>query len=120
MDIKLVVVGSRTFKKKKLLYSYIDKLRKKCTVVEIISGGAKGADIFAECYAKDNNIPFKLFKPKWNQYGNYAGLKRNIEMVLEGDKVLAFWDGKSKGTKHTIKKAILHDKLLKIIWFEKK
>ena len=37
-----------------------------------------------------------------DKYGKRAGFIRNCEMVDCCDGVVVFWDGKSKGTKHTI------------------
>jgi len=44
--------------------------------------------------------------------GNY--LSRNIEMVKECDAVIAFWNGFSYGTAHTIAQARLHNKRVDI------
>ena len=35
----------------------------------------------------------------WNVYGKSAGYRRNVEMGLYGDALIAFWDGFSKGTR---------------------
>ncbi len=58
------------------------------------------ADVHAEVWAKENEVEIKHFP---SHSGNY--LKRNIEMVDElsdKDLVIAFWDGFSYGTAHTI------------------
>ena len=68
----------------------------------IVSGGAKGADSLAERFAKENSIPFKVFHAEWDVYGKSAGYKRNLQIINECDVVIAFWDGCSKGTKHSI------------------
>ena len=39
------------------------------------------------------------------RYGKAAGVLRNEEMVKDYDAVIAFWDGKSKGTLSTIRYA---------------
>ena len=62
------------------------------------------ADVYAEEWVKENNQEIKHFP---STSGNY--LKRNIEMVKElekGDYVLAFWNGFSYGTAHTIATAV--------------
>lgn len=51
-----------------------------------------------------NNIKFTVFLPDYNKYGKAAPLKRNLEIIDYSDIVLAFWDGKSHGTRHVIKK----------------
>ena len=40
--------------------------------------------------------------PDWDKYGKSAGYIRNTEMAEAGDILVAFWDGKSKGTEHMI------------------
>lgn len=81
------------------LDNYLDKDKIGC----VVSGGANGVDTIAEKWAKSNNIEFVAFLPDWNTYGKRAGLKRNEDMVKFSDFTVAFWDGKSKGTKYSIK-----------------
>lgn len=100
--MKLAIVGSRTFNKYGLLLSAIKEIP---DITEIVSGGAKGADSLAERYAKENNIPLKVFLPDWDTFGRSAGYIRNKQIVDYCAKVLAFWDGISKGTNHSIKLA---------------
>ena len=68
----------------------------------IVSGGAKGADTYAREYAMNNNIPLIEFLPDYQKYGRKAPLMRNLQIVDNCDFLLAFWDGKSRGTKFTI------------------
>jgi hypothetical protein len=74
----------------------------------LISGGAKGADNFAEEWAEQGFIPIQVFEADWKKYGKGAGYVRNEEMAIEGDVLAAFWDGKSRGTKHMIDLALKH------------
>lgn len=71
---------------------------------EIISGGAKGIDTCAREYAGTHNIKLTEFLPEYEKYGKGAPLKRNITIIENADIVLAFWDGKSKGTRFVIDK----------------
>lgn len=68
----------------------------------IVSGGATGVDKLAEEYADKKRISKLILQPQYELYGRAAPLKRNDLMVNVCNKVLIFWDGKSKGTKHTI------------------
>lgn len=65
---------------------------------EIISGGASGIDTCAMNYAKSKGIPFIEIKPDYKKYGRAAPIVRNKEIVSLADKIIAIWDGKSKGT----------------------
>lgn len=71
-------------------------------VTEVITGGARGVDKAAELWAKSKGIPCTVYLPDWDQFGKSAGMRRNIEMVLAADAVIAVWDMQSKGTKHSI------------------
>ena len=110
--MKIAVVGSREFKEEGLI---LDILSSELTPGDtLISGGARGVDTFAEealsainqGYAPDGQISKHIFKPDWDKYGKRAGFLRNELIINEADKVIAFWDGESKGTKHSIDLAI--------------
>jgi len=103
--MKVIVAGTRNFNDYALLKSELDKLLQPLLPVTIFSGGAPGADTMAEVYATENNIPFVRFVADWGKYGKSAGPIRNAEMAEDADAIIAFWDGKSAGTKDMIKKA---------------
>ncbi len=92
----LMIAGSRSINNIDIS-KYIPK-----DTTHIISGGAKGVDTLAEQYADKHKISKTILRPRYDLYKKGAPLKRNNEMVDICDKVIAFWDGKSKGTKHTI------------------
>ena len=97
IGMKVAVVGSRGLSVSNLG----DYLPKETT--EIISGGAKGVDTSARLYAQANGIKLTEFLPDYEKYpGKIAPLKRNILIIEAADLVLAFWDGKSRGTKFVI------------------
>lgn len=56
-------------------------------------------------YAINNNIKLTEFLPDYKKYGKSAPLIRNIEIINYTDVILAFWDGKSRGTKYVIENA---------------
>ena len=72
---------------------------------EIVSGGAVGVDCCAAEYAKENGIRLTEFMPQYERYGRAAPIVRNKEIVDYSDKIIAFWDGNSKGTLSVIKYA---------------
>ena len=53
--MKLIIAGGRNFENYDLLCEAVDKLTSTFSEVEIVSGGAKGADLLGEHYAIDNN-----------------------------------------------------------------
>ena len=122
--MKLAIVGSRTFNTYKhyaLLsntihyhfryYSYI------ANNLRLVSGGARGADTLAERFAKERDLGIIVYKPDWDKHGRIAGFIRNQQIVDTCDMVLAFWDGKSKGTQDTINKAKKAKKPTFIVYF---
>jgi len=99
--MKLLIAGSRNFCSEEnynLLCSEVEKLE----FSSIISGGAKGADTLAERYAFERNIPIEIIKPEWEKFGKKAGFIRNELMWEMCDFGIVFWDGRSKGTKHSL------------------
>jgi hypothetical protein len=109
--IRLAVVGSRSFRDCK----FMKEILQWYDVQQIISGGAHGADQHAATYANEHGIPLKELKPDWG-YGKSAGFRRNEQIVDACDEVVAFWDGKSRGTKHTINLAEEKGKPVSIYW----
>lgn len=110
--VRVIVAGTRYFNDveymRKHLTAIITDLRKiyPDAIIEIVSGGAKGADWLAEKYAEYYGFALKRMPANWNQYGSAAGPIRNKEMLdyaCEKIPVLAaFWDGKSSGTRNMI------------------
>ena len=56
-------------------------------------------------FANENNVEMIVFKPDFEKFGRGAALARNTQIIQKSDVVFAFWDGKSKGTHDSIKKA---------------
>jgi hypothetical protein len=111
----LAIVGSRKFENFELLKNVVDIICTKNDITKIISGCASGADKLAEKYALENNILFEKFSAEWKKYQLAAGKIRNTVIAENCDILIAFWDGKSKGTLDTIKKAQKLNKIVKII-----
>lgn len=100
--MKLAIVGSRTFTNYELLHKIILANYKIKDIGEIISGGAIGSDTLAERFAKQYSIKITVLKPDWKKFGRGAGVIRNRDIINEATHVIAFWDGKSPGTKNSI------------------
>ncbi len=100
--MKLAVIGSRGFNDFNLLCQKLDILMERKEITLIISGGAKGADSLAERYAEERGIPTQILKPDWEKFGKSAGFRRNADIIDACEVCIAFWDGKSKGTLHSI------------------
>ncbi len=96
--MRVAVVGSRGLT--------VDDLGKYLPegTTEIVSGGADGIDTCAGQYALSHGIKLTEFLPEYSRYGRGAPIKRNDTIIRNSDMVLAFWDGKSRGTKYVIDK----------------
>ena len=81
----------------------------------IVSGGAKGAEAHAKYFAQRHGIKVIEFLPDYAKYGKSAPLVRNKQIIDNCDEVLAFWDGKSRGTKYTIDYAEKMGKPVRVI-----
>lgn len=77
--------------------------------------GQGGADLLGKKWAILNGVPIKNFPADWDKYGKAAGPIRNAQMAEYADYLIAFWDGKSRGTKNMIETMInlgLHGEVL--------
>lgn len=111
-ELRVIIAGSRDFNDYELLKkSAIEIITKKTMLPDltrIISGCARGADTLGERFANEMGLEISRFIPDWDGLGKRAGYVRNAEMakfaVEDGNDgmLIAFWDGKSRGTKHMI------------------
>mgnify|MGYP003680350350 FL=1 len=102
---KVIIAGSRDFTDYTFLKKMVDKLYKNETI-EIVSGGATGADALGERYAREKGYTIKPFPADWEVHGKAAGPIRNRQMAIYGDHLIAFPLGShSKGTSNMIKEA---------------
>lgn len=119
---RLLVCGSRTITDKNWIYSQIEVYwyeNLACYSDPImIEGAAKGVDLIAKAYAIENDWKVEEYPAAWDIYGKSAGYIRNDIMVKKADEVLILWDGKSKGTKHSINFCKKYNKPHKIVLYE--
>ena len=114
-ELRIIVAGSRDFNDYPLLrdtlMDYLEVMDDTDVVdnpsqVKFISGTAKGADTLGEQFAYTYEYEVIRFPAAWDIYGKSAGYRRNAEMAKYASEaygvLFAFWDGKSKGTKHMI------------------
>jgi len=85
--------------------------------IAIITGGTKGADKLGEKYADERGFWKRSFPLNFEKFGDNAAYIRNEEMVEEGDALIAFWDGKSSGTKNLIEMAEKKGLQVKVVYF---
>ena len=112
--MRIAIVGSRNIRdKEEYWYKKIcENIPRNCT--EIVSGGAEGIDALARRYAEEHGLLLKEFLPEYGRYGKSAAYIRNADIVGYAHMVLAFWDGKSKGTADTVMKCYQLNKPVEI------
>lgn len=113
-----MVAGGRHFSDYELTQRKLDSvLQETPGLIVIISGccdrgthtftrkdGTKvyGADGLGEKYAEDRDLEVEYFPANWEKHGRAAGPIRNDKATDHADALVAFWDGKSKGTRGVI------------------
>jgi len=104
--MKVIIAGGRDFGKKVVLIDAFRHFQKEYgEITEVVCGMAPGADTLGMLWADFMDIPVKKFPADWDKNGKAAGPIRNKQMAEYADALIAFWDGKSKGTKNMIELA---------------
>jgi hypothetical protein len=101
-QFRIVVAGSRSFSdysvlKEKIDY-VVDTILPEWQKPVVVSGGARGADLLGERYARERGYDLVRFPACWDKFGKSAGFLRNSAMAWYADMLVAFWDKTSPGT----------------------
>lgn len=107
MTTLVLCCGSRGWHWRPPVQYALSLLRETLGHFTVLHGGARGADTVAGTSADALGLDVEVIRPDWNRYGSTAGFIRNVTMLeRRPDYVIAFWDGCSRGTLHTIQKAV--------------
>ena len=106
---KLAIIGSRSLEDEvePLVLDWIQKNLNLAEISTFVSGGASGADTFAERLAKQLNKEMIVFLPEYKKYSRKATMIRNEEIAKTADFCLALVDKPLKtstGTNETVNK----------------
>jgi hypothetical protein len=117
--IKVIIAGGRELSDYHYLCKIMDNILRLRTLDEviIICGMAKGADLLGLRYAKERGYSWLEFPADWDKYKKAAGYRRNVEMAEASTHLVAFWDGKSVGTKHMIDIANREGLVVKVVTY---
>lgn len=96
--MKVAIIGSRDYPALDRVRQYIARLPADWTIV---SGGARGVDQAAAKAAHEQGLHLIEHPADWS-LGRGAGFQRNHLIVNDCDYLVAFWDGVSRGTQHSI------------------
>jgi len=97
------IIGSRNFKNKQIVYKTLVSLMEIGRFF-VVSGGARGVDTWVKEFCEEHDIPLTEILPT-DKTNKLSYLFRNVEILAAADRLIAFWDGNSKGTKFTIEYA---------------
>ncbi len=111
--MNIIVAGGRDFNNYDLLSVTLDRMFKNINPV-IVCGEARGADLLGRRYAIEHNLSILSYPANWS-LGKRAGFIRNEAMAKVANGLIAFWDGKSHGTKHMIETMQKLNKPVRII-----
>lgn len=104
--VTLAVVGvrdvwGREFDDSRFVASELSRYRE--WIEEVISGGARGTDRMAIRWAKRQGLRTRELLPDIARYGSpLAMFVRNHQIGDACDLMVAFWDGRSSGTRDAI------------------
>ena len=110
--VNVCVVGSRTCRDAAVVGRVLGRLGNvplyaDAKRIQFICGCAQGADTLGQEWAEQRQFPTFLFPPDYDRYKgepkHVAPFRRNIQMAVISDIVIAFWDGKSRGTRHMLR-----------------
>jgi len=102
--MRVMVTGSRSWRDIDAVAETLSFLTRDDT---LIHGGCHGADEIAGAVARDLGATIEVWPADWARYGRAAGPKRNIAMLnSRPHRVIAFWDGSSRGTKSAVEGAL--------------
>lgn len=113
--MKMIVAGSRSYEEMDRVFTYLDRAHEQTPFTEIVSGLARGPDMYGKWWAESRGIPVKEFPADWDNLGRKAGPLRNIQMGDYADALIAFLKKDSKGTKHMIQYMTSLNKPVKVI-----
>lgn len=117
--MNIIIAGGREFNDRALVVETLNDFAIEHGLTNdtlvIVSGMAQGADKIGEDVARASDLSIMMFPAQWSKYGKSAGYKRNVQMADSAHALLAFWDGKSKGTGHMIDIANSKGLIVKVI-----
>lgn len=117
---RVIIAGGRNFNDYNLLAKTMDHLLSKIKdEITVVCGKARGADTLGEQYAKERGFSIRYFPANWERYGKAAGYLRNTEMAQNAEALVAFWDGKSLGTRHMIETAKSRGLNVRVVRYDK-
>jgi hypothetical protein len=106
MLVRILVTGGRDFTDYDLVIDRMDFVCSKFpgATIEIVHGGARGADHLVGAYSKMRGYKTTTFMAEWDIYGKAAGPVRNTQMIATKPTLVVAFPG-GRGTADMCRKA---------------
>jgi predicted Rossmann fold nucleotide-binding protein DprA/Smf involved in DNA uptake len=102
--MRVAIVGSRRYSEPSRVSEYVNALPPRAS---IITGSASGVDAAATKAARAKGIPVQVMPASFDEMADASrSAARNQRLVDACDVLVAFWDGRSKGTRGTVERAL--------------
>jgi hypothetical protein len=97
-------VGSRRFPELERVEEWVRTLP---AGTSLITGGASGVDAAVTRAARDREVPLQRLPASFEEASDpRRAAERNQRLIDQADALVAFWDGRSQGTRMTIERAL--------------
>jgi predicted Rossmann fold nucleotide-binding protein DprA/Smf involved in DNA uptake len=102
--VKVAIVGSRHFADTVRVADYVNSLPPRASV---ITGSASGVDAAVTKAARARGIAVQVISASFDEMADASkSAARNQRLVDACDVLVAFWDGRSQGTRNTVERAL--------------
>ena len=102
--MRVAIVGSRHFGAPNRVIEYVKGMAKGSSIV---TGSASGVDAVVTRAAREAGVPVNVLHASFEELADTSkAAERNRRLVDGCDVLVAFWDGRSSGTRATIDRAL--------------
>jgi hypothetical protein len=101
--MRVIIAGSRWIEDRGVFEAAIRESG--FAITEVVTSNSRGVDKLAESWARERDLPLKVFPVEWSRFGGRAGIVRDQQMADHAEGLIAIWDGFSQGTQHMIELA---------------
>ena len=118
-DVRICVNGTRHWADKRtfhqVMIEVLEDIPEGTNIIFISGDASTGADAMIISWSRKFGFPCKRMPADWDASPRGAGYIRNAQMAECMSRLISFWDGVSKGTKHLIDLAITRNLPVRIV-----
>ena len=102
--MRVAIVGSRHYPDLARVAAYVGSLP---ASTSLVTGSAAGVDATAARAARERGLPVRVLGASFEEARDAdAAAERNQRLIDACEVLIAFWDGRSSGTRQTIERAL--------------